>query len=114
MPWKHEPYSRAPTSRVIATTPDWAIGSAGISAPLGYPTEGSSMSKLNGKVAVITGGSSEMGLASTKRFLQAGAHVYITGRRQSELDKAKAEMGGEVTGAPGGWVHLRDPLPLHK
>ena len=43
---------------------------------------------LEGKVAVITGGSSGIALATAKRFTSAGAHVYITGRRQSELDEA--------------------------
>ena len=51
------------------------------------------MSKLNGKVAVITGGSSGIGLAAAKKFVEEGAHVFITGRRQSELDKAKAAIG---------------------
>ena len=49
------------------------------------------MSKLNGKVAVITGGSSGIGLATAKLFVEQGAYVFITGRRQSELDKAKAD-----------------------
>ena len=44
------------------------------------------MSKLEGKVAVITGGNSGMGLATAKRFVAEGAHVFITGRRQAELD----------------------------
>ncbi len=52
------------------------------------------MSHLEGKVAVITGGSSGIGLATAKRFAAEGAHVFITGRRQSELDKARAEIGG--------------------
>jgi NAD(P)-dependent dehydrogenase (short-subunit alcohol dehydrogenase family) len=66
------------------------------------------MSKLNGKVAVITGGSSGIGLASAKRFVQAGAHVYITGRRQAELEKAKAEIGGNVTTVRGDVASLED------
>jgi NAD(P)-dependent dehydrogenase (short-subunit alcohol dehydrogenase family) len=51
------------------------------------------MSKLNGKVAVITGGSSGIGLVTAKRLVQEGAYVYITGRRQSELDKASIMLG---------------------
>jgi NAD(P)-dependent dehydrogenase (short-subunit alcohol dehydrogenase family) len=51
------------------------------------------MSRLNGKVAVITGGSSGIGLATAQRFVDEGAHVIIMGRRQSELDKAKALLG---------------------
>src|SRR4051812_26318646 len=56
---------------------------------------------LAGKVAVITGGSSGIGLATAKRFAAEGAHVFITGRRQSELDKAKAEIGENVTTVQG-------------
>ena len=55
------------------------------------------MSRLDGKVAVITGGSSGIGLATAQRFVQEGAYVFITGRRQSELDKAKALIGDGVT-----------------
>lgn len=54
------------------------------------------MSKLNGKVAVITGGNSGMGLATAKRFVQEGATVIITGRRQDALDEAVASIGGSI------------------
>ena len=46
------------------------------------------MGKLQGKVAVITGGSSGIGLAAAKLFVAEGAYVFITGRRQKELDEA--------------------------
>src|ERR1700736_19932 len=59
------------------------------------------MSRLEGKVAVITGGSSGIGLATAQRFVQEGAYVFITGRRQSELDKAKALIGDGVTTVAG-------------
>ena len=51
------------------------------------------MSNLEGKVAVVTGGSSGIGLATAKRPAEAGAYVFIMGRRQSALDRAKAEIG---------------------
>ncbi|MYN10877.1 SDR family oxidoreductase [Pseudoduganella aquatica] len=50
--------------------------------------------KLEGKVAVVTGGSTGIGLAMAKRFVSEGAQVYITGRRQAELDAAAADIGG--------------------
>ena len=66
------------------------------------------MSKLNGKVAVITGGSSGIGLATAQRFVAEGAYVFITGRRQSELDKAKAAIGRNVTTVQGDVSNLAD------
>ena len=59
------------------------------------------MARLAGKVAVITGGSSGIGLATAQRFVDEGAHVFITGRRQSELDKAKALIGHGVSTVAG-------------
>jgi NAD(P)-dependent dehydrogenase (short-subunit alcohol dehydrogenase family) len=50
------------------------------------------MKKLEGKVAVITGGNSGIGLASAQRFVEDGAYVFIVGRRQSELDAAVKQM----------------------
>jgi NAD(P)-dependent dehydrogenase (short-subunit alcohol dehydrogenase family) len=66
------------------------------------------MSNLEGKVAVVTGGSSGIGLATAKRFVREGAHVFITGRRQSELDKAKTEIGRNVTVVQGDVANLAD------
>jgi len=54
--------------------------------------------KLAGKVAVITGGSSGIGLATAKRFVDEGAYVFITGRRKSELEAAVRQIGQNVTG----------------
>lgn len=56
---------------------------------------------LQGKVAVVTGGSSGIGLATAKRFVEEGASVFIFGRRQAELDKAVAEIGGDVFAVSG-------------
>ena len=64
--------------------------------------------KLEGKVAVITGGSSGIGLATARRFVAEGAHVFITGRRQAELDMAVRQVGRNVTGVPGDVSNLAD------
>src|SRR5580693_1950156 len=54
--------------------------------------------KLQGKIALVTGGSSGIGLATAKQFISEGAFVYITGRRQTELDNAAATLGTHATG----------------
>jgi NAD(P)-dependent dehydrogenase (short-subunit alcohol dehydrogenase family) len=59
------------------------------------------MGKLQGKVAVITGGTTGIGLASAKLFVKEGAYVFITGRRQKELDEAVEAIGSNVTGVQG-------------
>ncbi|TMJ42039.1 MAG: SDR family NAD(P)-dependent oxidoreductase, partial [Alphaproteobacteria bacterium] len=58
-------------------------------------------SKLADKVAVVTGGSAGIGLGIAKCFAQEGARVFITGRRQSELDKAIASIGGNAAAIQG-------------
>jgi NAD(P)-dependent dehydrogenase (short-subunit alcohol dehydrogenase family) len=57
--------------------------------------------KLAGKVAVITGGNSGIGLATAKRFVEEGAYVFLTGRRQKELDAAVKELGGNAVAVQG-------------
>ena len=64
--------------------------------------------RLDGKVAVITGGNSGIGLATAQRFVQEGAYVFITGRRQSELDKAVKQIGRNVMGVLGDVSNLAD------
>jgi NAD(P)-dependent dehydrogenase (short-subunit alcohol dehydrogenase family) len=66
------------------------------------------MGKLEGKVAVITGGSSGLALESAKRFVEEGAYVFITGRRQEALDEAVKLIGRNVTGVRGDASNLDD------
>ena len=66
------------------------------------------MGRLEGKIAVITGANSGIGLASAKRFVAEGAHVYITGRRQQELDEAIQAIGAGVTAIQGDVSNLED------
>jgi NAD(P)-dependent dehydrogenase (short-subunit alcohol dehydrogenase family) len=66
------------------------------------------MKKLQGKIAVITGGTSGIGLATAKLFVQEGATVFISGRRQKELDEAVKVIGSNVTGVQGDVSNLDD------
>jgi NAD(P)-dependent dehydrogenase (short-subunit alcohol dehydrogenase family) len=66
------------------------------------------MGKLDGKVAVITGGSSGLALASAQRFVEEGAYVFITGRRQETLDEAVKLIGRNVTAVQGDAANLND------
>src|ERR1700689_5440843 len=66
------------------------------------------MGKLDGKIALITGGNSGIGLATAKRFVAEGAYVFITGRRDAELAAAGKEIGKNVTGVQGDVAKLED------
>jgi|ERR1700751_817461 NAD(P)-dependent dehydrogenase (short-subunit alcohol dehydrogenase family) len=59
------------------------------------------MGKLEGKIALVTGGNSGIGLASAKQFVNEGAYVFITGRRDRELAAAVKEIGRNVAGVQG-------------
>ncbi len=64
--------------------------------------------KLEGKIAVVTGGTEGIGLATAKLFVKEGAYVFITGRRQKELDEAVMAIGTNVSGVQGDVAKLAD------
>src|SRR6202162_625009 len=66
------------------------------------------MGKLEGKTAVITAATSGMALATAKLFVEEGAYVFITGRRQEKLDEAVKLIGKNVTGVQGDAANLAD------
>jgi NAD(P)-dependent dehydrogenase (short-subunit alcohol dehydrogenase family) len=66
------------------------------------------MGKLDGKIALVTGANSGIGLATAKRFVNEGAYVFISGRREAELAAAAKEIGKNVVGVPGDVANLGD------
>jgi NAD(P)-dependent dehydrogenase (short-subunit alcohol dehydrogenase family) len=66
------------------------------------------MGKLEGKIALVTGGNSGIGLATAKRFVNEGAYVFLTGRREAQLAEAAKEIGRNVTGVQGDVSNLGD------
>jgi len=86
----------------------WAVTSTARSVRKFLKLESVMSKKLEGKVAVITGGNSGMGLATAQRFVAEGAHVVITGRRQKELDEAVKLIGKNVTAVQGDVANLAD------
>jgi len=72
------------------------------------------LGKLEGKVAVVTGGNSGIGLATARRFVAEGAYVFVTGRRQAELDEAVASVGANVRGVRGDVSSLDDLDRLYR
>lgn len=72
------------------------------------------MGKLDGKLALVTGGTSGIGLATAKLFVAEGAHVYVTGRRQERVDEAVKEIGKSGTGVQGDVAKMADLDRLFK
>jgi NAD(P)-dependent dehydrogenase (short-subunit alcohol dehydrogenase family) len=114
MPPENKDYSPTPTSTSFTASPHYLPVASQIRDVIHPPEEGSSMSKLSGKVAVITGGTSGIGLATAKKFVEEGAYVFITGRRQEQLDKAKALIGKNVTAVRGDASKLEDLDQLYR
>jgi NAD(P)-dependent dehydrogenase (short-subunit alcohol dehydrogenase family) len=84
------------------------MNTAGAAIPLRPGKEAFVMGKLEGKVALVTGGNSGIGLAAAERFVAEGAYVFVTGRRQAELDAAVKQIGRNVEGLQGDVSSLVD------
>src|SRR5689334_17521852 len=69
------------------------------------------MNRLQGKTALVTGGTSGIGLAAARRFADEGAHVFVTGRRKEAVDEAVALIGSSATGIAG---DVGDPQDLDR
>jgi NAD(P)-dependent dehydrogenase (short-subunit alcohol dehydrogenase family) len=82
--------------------------SAGCSLQLGQERRKTVPRKLEGKIAVVTGGTEGIGFATAKLFVKEGAYVFITGRRQNELDEAVKAIGTNVSGIQGDVAQLAD------
>jgi NAD(P)-dependent dehydrogenase (short-subunit alcohol dehydrogenase family) len=107
-----------PDRRVLAAARDrWArrCFRTGPSQAISFVAnkENNVQQKLAGKIAVITGGSSGIGLATAKRFVEEGAYVFITGRRKDELEEAVSQIGRMVTGVPSDVSNAADVDKLY-
>ena len=92
----------------MSTTTEIDLGSKATLKPTTVPDRVNAK-RLAGKIAIVTGGSTGMGLATAKRFILEGAdHVFITGRRKDALESAVAEIGEKVTGVPGDVASMGD------
>jgi hypothetical protein len=81
---------------------------AGSSLQLSNKRRKTMAKKLEGKIAVVTGGTEGIGFATAKLFVREGAYVFITGRRQNELDEAVKAIGTNVSGVQGDVAQLAD------
>src|SRR5882724_6293443 len=97
--------SRSPTT---ATRRGWRTTRAPAKSSEENDSMENEMGRLEGKLALITGGNSGIGLATAKRFVSEGAYVFITGRRDSELTAAVKAIGRNVTGIKGDVSNLDD------
>src|SRR5208282_262676 len=77
-------------------------------APVSPNRRSTTMGQLEGKTALVTGGSAGIGLAAARRFVAEGAHVFIVGRRKLELEAAVAALGESATGFQGDVANLND------
>jgi NAD(P)-dependent dehydrogenase (short-subunit alcohol dehydrogenase family) len=101
---------RATSTSVVDATSAKLSYDVFVAAPIAQSMTrlGGSMSKLDGKVAVVTGANSGIGFAAAKRLAGEGAHVFITGRRAAELDAAAREIGANATAVAGDVSRLAD------
>src|SRR5258705_6654243 len=98
--WIHRYGNRRPSRERLKAQGDRDIPPSGIERDA-ITRRLDDMGKLDGKIALVTGGSSGIGLAAAKQFVGEGAYVFITGRREPELASAVKEIGNNVTGVGG-------------